>query len=126
MTTITLEVSDELAARLNRLRDRLPELLSEALEAWSTEKHVKVTGAAMAHPVFVEMIDFLATSPTSEEILAHKASPTVQERLEELLIKNREEGLTEGQAEEMDASLLVNHVMILLKAHARQASSSLQ
>lgn len=126
MTTITLEVPDELAARLNQLHDRLPELLAQALEAWSAEKQIKVTGAAMAHPVFVEMIDFLATSPTPDQILAHKASPAAQERLEELLNKNREEGLSEAEDEEMDAYLLVNHVMILLKARARTANSSLQ
>src|SRR6267378_891298 len=121
MTTITLQVSDQLAAQLNQLRDRLPELLAQALESWPAEKQTKVMGAAMTHPVFIEMIDFLATSPTPEQILAHKASPAVQERLEELLDKKREDGLTRAEEEEMNAYLLVNHVMILLKARARQS-----
>ncbi len=125
MTTITLQVSDQVAAQLNQLRDRLPELLAQALESWSTQKQIKVTSAAMAHPVFVEMIDFLATSPTPEQILAHKASPAVQERLEELLDQKREEGLNHVEKEELNAYLLVNHVMILLKARARQAGPSL-
>lgn len=124
MTTVTLEVPDELAARLRPLRDRLPELLSQVLDSWSMENALKVTGPAVTHPVFREMIDFLASSPTPNQVIAHKASALAQERLEELLNKNREEGLTEPEAEEMDAYLLVNHIMILLKARARQATSS--
>lgn len=50
----------------------------------------------------------------------------VQERLEELLDKNREEELTADEEEEMDAYRLVNHVMILLKARARPAVFSPQ
>jgi hypothetical protein len=50
----------------------------------------------------------------------------VQKRLEELLDKNREAGLTAAEEEEMDAYRLVNHVMILLKARARPAVSSPQ
>ena len=50
----------------------------------------------------------------------------MQERLEELLDKNREEGLTAAEEEEMDAYRLVNHVMILLKARARLTVSSSQ
>jgi len=41
-----------------------------------------------------------------------------------VLEKNREEGLTAAEEEEVDAYRLVNHVMILLKARARAAVSS--
>lgn len=123
MTTITLEVPDELAARLQPLRERLPEVLSQALDSWPVEKVLKVTGSAVTRPVFQEIIDFLASGPTPEQIIVHQASPAMQERLEELLSKNREEGLTEDESAELDAFELVNDVMILLKARARLAQS---
>jgi hypothetical protein len=123
MTTITLEVPDELAARLQPLRDRLPELLTQVLDSWPVEKTLKVTGSAVTYPVFQEIISFLASGPTPEQIILHQASPTMQERLGELLDKNREAELTEAESAELDAFELVNDVMILLKARARLAQS---
>jgi hypothetical protein len=38
MTTITLDVPDELAARITALRDRAPELISRALELWPADE----------------------------------------------------------------------------------------
>ena len=124
MATITLEIPEELAVQLDPLRDRLPELLSQLLDSASTEKKLTLSGTVMTHPVFLELIDFLSTRPTAQQILTHKVSLVVQERLEELLDKNREEGLTAAEEEEMDAYRLVNHVMILLKARARSTVSS--
>ena len=126
MVMITLELPEELAVRLDPLRDRLPELLSQLLDAASAEKKLTLSGTSMTHPVFLELIDFLSSRPTTKQILTHKVSSAVQERLEELLDKNREEGLTAAEEEEMDAYRLVNHVMILLKARARPAVSSSQ
>lgn len=119
MTTITLEVPDELAARLAPLRDQLPDLISQALELRSAKSATKETVQKLSHPVFTEALDFLASGSTPEQIMAFKASPAVQERLEELLDKNREEGLTEDEEAELDVYEQVDDLMILLKAHAR-------
>jgi hypothetical protein len=126
MTTITLELPEDLAVRLDPLRDRLPELLSQLLDSKSEEKKFTLSGTVVTHPVFLELIDFLSARPTAKQVLTHKSSSAVQERLEELLDKNREAGLTAAEEEEMDAYRLVNHLMILLKARARPAVSSLQ
>ena len=126
MATIPLEIPEELAVRLDPLRDRLPELLSQLLASESAEKKFTLSGTVMTHPVFLELIDFLSARPTAKQVLTHKSSLAVQERLEELLDKNREAGLTAAEEEEMDAYRLVNHVMILLKARARPAVSSPQ
>ena len=125
MTTITLELPDELAARLVALRDRLPQLLSIALEL-SPSSDVPLTLPALtpAHPAFEEMLDFLASGPSPEKIVAFKVSPAAQARLEELLEKNRLEGLTDEEAAELDVYSQVNHILILLKARARLALSS--
>jgi len=126
MATITLELPEELAVRLAPLRDRLPELLSQLLDSDPAAKKFTLSETVMTHPVFLELIDFLSARPTTKQILTHKASSAVQERLEELLDMNREEGLTAAEEEEIDAYRLVNHVMILLKARARPAISSPQ
>ena len=124
MATITLEVPEELVVRLGPLRDRLPELLSQLLDLESAEKKFMFSETVMTHPVLLELVDFLSTRPTAEQVLAHKVSADVQERLEELLDKNREEELTAAEEEELDAYRLVNHVMVLLKARARVTVSS--
>jgi hypothetical protein len=119
MTSITLEVPDELAARLASMRQELPALIDQALALQNAEA-VEAAGRA-AHPVFQETLDFLTSRPTPEQIVAFKASPAAQERLEELLDKSREEGLSEEEEDELDAYEQVNDLMILLKAHARSA-----
>ncbi len=121
MTTITLQVPDELATRLEPVRDRLPRLLSIALEMYP-ELSAAVPPALPTHPVFNEVIDFLVSGPTASQIIAYKVSPEAQARLEELLDKNREEGLTPAESAELDTYEQISHVFILLKARARLAS----
>jgi len=74
MTTITVEVPDDLAARLDPLRDHLPALLSEVLNSGTGERVLRRLGSVPSHQVYDEMIEFLASGPTPEEIIAHKAS----------------------------------------------------
>ncbi len=74
---------------------------------------------SLRHRVFEEMLDFLASGPSSEQIIAHKVSPPVQERLRELLDKNREEGLNEAEDAELDAFEFADNFMSLLKIRAR-------
>lgn len=70
------------------------------------------------------MLDFLANGPSPEQIVAFKISPNVQIRLEDLLDKNREDGLSDDEAAELDVFSQVNHIMILLKARAHLALSA--
>ena len=121
MTTITLQVPDELAARLAPMRDRLPQLLSIALELFP-DLPLNTSELAADNPAFAEMIDFLARGPTPVQIAAFKVSPSVQARLEELLDKNREEGLTDPETAELEAYAQVNHLLLLLKARAAHSS----
>ena len=124
MTTITLEVPDELAARLAPVRDRLPKLLSIALDLLPANTPLAVSAHEAAHPAFNEMIDFLAGGPTPEQIAAFKVSPSTQARLEELLEKNSEDGLTDEVAAELDVFEQINHILLLLKARARTSLSA--
>jgi hypothetical protein len=117
MATITLEVPDELAAKIDKFRDQLPDLLSAVLMVSASDSGTTAP-PSLYDRVFEEMIDFLATGPTTKQIIAHKVSPPVQERLRQLLDKNREEGLTEAENTELDAFQFVDDFMSLLKARA--------
>ncbi|MGE0131044.1 MAG: hypothetical protein AB7U82_23445 [Blastocatellales bacterium] len=119
MTTITLEVPDELAAQVAALRGQLPDLLVKALKLEPAGKKAQAGEAKESSPLYREIIDFLASDPSPEQIAAFKISPAAQERLEELLDKNREEGLTEDETAELDAYLQARDLIILLKANAR-------
>lgn len=123
MTTITVEVPDHLATKIDAMRDRLPDLLSEALML-SASGNGTTTASSLRYAVLEEMIDFLCSSPTLEAIIAFKISARTQERLAELLDKNREEGLSEVENAELDAYEHVDYVMSLLKARARLAAKS--
>ena len=122
MTTITLNVPDEIATRLPEMERDLPALLSLAL-ALHDDRH-KMQPVADWHPAFGEVLDFLATGPAPAEIVAYKVSPETQLRLETLLAKNQEEGLTAVETAELDTYQQINHLFILLKARARQTLSA--
>lgn len=120
MTTITLEVPDQLAARIDAERDRLPDLLSSVLELPAAEQTSRALKAAAIHPAYRAMMDFLASSPSPQQIIDFKIPADAQARLEELLVKNREATLTDAGSAELDVYELVHHSMIRLKARARQ------
>ena len=67
------------------------------------------------------MIDFLSTSLILEQIIRFKISLVAQERLEELLNKNREAQLAASEQSELEQYLQYRHTLILLKASVRKA-----
>lgn len=122
MTTITLDVPQELAEELQTVNDELPELLLMALQIRQLTSKSSWSSVATS-PVFSEMLDFLAGGPTPQEIIDFKVSPVAQSRLEELLEKNRESQLSSAEASELDTFQQVNHIFILLKARAQAATN---
>lgn len=124
MTTITVEVPDELAAQVAALRGRLPDLLASALKSESAAKQARASEAEADAPLYREITDFLAANPAPEQLIAFKISNAAQERLADLLDKNREDGLTADETAELDAYLRARDLMILLKANAQPETQS--
>ena len=91
----------------------MPDLLARALE--TQKSRVRKTAGKTRQPVFMEIVDFLSSNPRLEQIAAFRLSPTAQERLDNLLEKNREGGLTVEEAKELDTYLELSDVMMLLK-----------
>ena len=115
MATITLELPDELAARLRLEPTHWPGFVREAVES----KLAQLSSIAAAPLLAQELVDFLATQPEMSQIAAFKISADAQDRLEELLDKNRESTLTAPEQAELDRYFQYRHALILLKASAR-------
>lgn len=124
MATITIQIPDELAQRLEPLQNRLPELLWQLLEVTkkptTIEPEVK-TNTADIPAVYREILDFFINTPTPQDIVSFKVSQTAQTRLQNLLAKNREATLTPMEIAELDVYEQLEHLMILLKARAYSA-----
>ena len=69
--------------------------------------------------IFSELADFLVTQPTLEELAAYKVSSGVQEHIDDLLERNREEGLSAQERLELEKILAVVQMMDLAKAKAQ-------
>jgi hypothetical protein len=122
MATITLELNDDLVERLHRAGDRLPHLLSHALDtAGIPGSHVPASPTSIA---WLEAIDFLAQSPTSQQIIEFKLSPMAQERLENLVDGERANDLTAVELTELETYRQLNSLFIVLKARARASSAT--
>ena len=70
--------------------------------------------------VFDEIVDFITSAPQPEQILKFKPSADAQLRLEWLLDKKREDGLSEDENHELEQYLTIEHIMRLAKARSRQ------
>jgi hypothetical protein len=81
--------------------------------------------ATQPETLFTEIIDFLASTPTPEAILAFKPSDRLEQRLSDLLEQNRQETLTAEERGELDEFLRMNHFMNMLKIRARQLLAGL-
>lgn len=124
MATITLQIPDELAQRLEPLQNRLPELLWQLLEL--TKKPTTIEQEIITHSgdiptVYQEVLDFLIKSPIPQDIVNFKVSQQAQTRLQTLLDKNRESTLNPMEIAELDVYEQLEHLMILLKARAYSA-----
>ncbi len=115
MATMTLEVPDRLAVQLRLERDRLPQLLEFALRSRNDAQRLSMPSSL----AFGEMVEFLSSRPSSDEVLAFKISPSAQDRMASLLEKNREEGLSNAENGELDWYEYVHEIMTRLKTEVR-------
>ena len=89
------------------MRDRLPELLALSLRQ-----------PALPAVFYRHVLDFLASNPNPEQIVAFRPSPEMQRRLAALLECWRAVVLTALEAAELDEFGRIEHLMIMVKAGA--------
>jgi hypothetical protein len=103
---LTIEIPDEQARRLGMDREGLEEMIARLVRQ-------------MPKLAFVEeIIEFLGQGPQPEEIVAFRASEESQERVRQLLDKNRADALTAEEDAELNAMESLNHLFALIKARA--------
>ncbi len=117
MTTITIEIPDDLAAKIDLVT--LPILLRELVGHKAVQMQAIEESDSLPRPLYREITDFLAENPTTQQIIVFKISAEAQERLKNLLDKNREEALSLGERAELDTYLQLSEWMTILKARAR-------
>lgn len=69
--------------------------------------------------IFAELADFLVTQPSLEQLAEYRVSAGVQQHIDDLLERNREEGLSPQERLELEKILAVVQMMDLAKAKAQ-------
>jgi hypothetical protein len=104
VTTITIEVPDELSKQLALLGEQLPELLRLCVEQ-----------PVLPSRTYRYILNFLASAPTAEEIAAFRPTPEMQERLRILVARSKAGELTFPEQAELDEYERIEHLVIMLK-----------
>ncbi len=108
---IILQVPDRIGEKLQQLGDRLPEALDRAIEALTPTETIPYQDDR-------QILELLASQPSSEAILAIRPTPALQARMSELLSRNKSGILSRSEEVELDRYLLLEHWVRLAKAHA--------
>lgn len=104
MPTITLEVSEELSERLQQVGERLPEWLALSLDQ-----------PALPARTYRYILDFLASQPSREEILAFRPTTEMTMRLRTLLGREKAGLITAAEKNELDEYERIEHLMVMIK-----------
>jgi hypothetical protein len=113
---LMLTIPDELATRLRAVEDRLPEILELGLREWLS--------TPPGYAGLNDVLETLARLPMPEEVLALRPTTTLQSRIEELLDKNRNGGLSGDEQREWEHYEYIEHLVRMAKTRALQRQSN--
>jgi len=113
MTKVTLDIPDELMAQLaemgedpfNWLHQQLPKLVQ-----------AKIQPSTPPNSVYRYILDFIANSPTPQQIAEFRPTPEMQVQLQCLLELNQSGQLTPSQQAALDEYEHIEHIVVMLKA----------
>jgi hypothetical protein len=112
MAEVTLHLPDELADRLGSDPDRyILALLQQSLRPAPNLVPEPL-------PLYGEVLNFLLSQPTPQNILDFQVSDEAQSRLQDLLDKQQNSALDWVERQELDTYENLNHFMFLLKIQA--------
>lgn len=69
---------------------------------------------------YEEIIDFIAAGTTPAAVAAFHPSPSVQQRVAELVERSKDGDISAEDQSELDDYLQLEHIMIMAKARARR------
>ncbi len=110
---VTIDIPESLAIRLRSNTEQLEKIVELGLREFRASSLVGYKSLAA-------VLEFLAGLPTAEEIIALRPSEDLQNEINELLEKNRNEGLTESEEQKWASYEFVEHLVRIAKAKARQ------
>lgn len=89
-----------------------------AREDWQAKQSIE------ASKVYQELVDFIATGTTPESVIAFHPSEVTQERVSDLIYREKTTGLSDEEKAELDHYARLEHVMRMAKIRARQLMNS--
>ncbi|MEM7580429.1 MAG: hypothetical protein AAF316_11380 [Cyanobacteria bacterium P01_A01_bin.80] len=108
---VTFDLPDEVVAQLNLFRDKLPSIIELGMRELNALEQVGFSG-------LTEVVEFLASLPTPEAIIALRPSETLQTQISNLLEKNRTVGLTPEDEKIWQGYQYLEHIVRMAKARA--------
>lgn len=117
MSAITLQLPDELAERLRKHEEHLPEILELGLRELIAERQSGFEGAT-------EVLEFLASLPSPREILSLRPSDRLQSQIQDLLEKSRAGTLSYREEQDWERYEFLEHLVRMAKAKAHQKLGS--
>ena len=112
MSAITLQLPDELAERLRKHEEDLPEILELGLRELTAETQSGFGGAT-------EVLEFLASLPSPSEILSLRPSGRLQSQIQDLLEKSRAGTLNDREERDWERYEFLEHLVRMAKATAQ-------
>jgi hypothetical protein len=80
-------------------------------------------GAAVTQ-AYEEIIDFLAGGCTPDALIAYQPSEDTKRRVDRLIRREKNEGLTREETSELNHFMELDHILTLAKARARVRQSN--
>jgi hypothetical protein len=74
----------------------------------------------VASPAYFEIIEFIAAGTTTESVASFRPSPEAQQRVEELIEREKDSDLSPEEKSELDHYIELEHILRMAKARARQ------
>jgi len=108
---VTLNLPDDLASKLSAFQEQLPQILELGLREVNATPQTGFSGIA-------DILEFLAELPTPEAILALRPSDKLQAQINELLEKNRSDGLSPAEEQLWQSYESLEHIVRMAKARA--------
>lgn len=105
MSTITIEVPDELSDLVAKVGDRLPELLAQSLQQPALPAHV-----------YRYVLEFLASNPSAEQVASFTPTPEMIKRQRTLVDREADNTITPAEKAEPDEYEPLEHLMVMIKS----------
>lgn len=109
---LTIDLPENLAVRLNSNRGNLSRIVEAGLREVQANESTGYNSLS-------DVLEFLASLPAPKEILDLRPSKELENRVGEVLKKNREEGLDESDERFWASYEFIEHIVRIAKAAAK-------